>query len=200
MRLAENASTRRRRSPTKRDPVERDSLTHTHPKHDSPVGRHKAKMVKQKNHTARNKTVKEHANGIKRVPNFRYKALKHMDAALPEPEVLQKVAEGRAAQGRVRRRRGGGRGYKQLSVRNMSLGLRHRRDARENTPTYFRPSDDAQPLSTLGARLPSCNNFEAVCTCHRLVLHGRPDVHNDRIERRQDRARRQAFAVHIVDR
>ena len=37
-------------------------------------------MVKQKNHTARNKTVKEHANGIKRVPNFRYKALKHMDA------------------------------------------------------------------------------------------------------------------------
>ena len=54
--------------------------THTHPKHDSPVGRHNAKMVKQKNHTARNKTVKEHANGIKRVPNFRYKALKHMDA------------------------------------------------------------------------------------------------------------------------
>ncbi len=49
-------------------------------KHHSSVGRHNAKMVKQKNHTARNKTVKEHANGIKRVPNFRYKALKHMDA------------------------------------------------------------------------------------------------------------------------
>ena len=39
-------------------------------------------MVKQKNHTARNKTVKEHANGIKRVPNFRYKARKHIDAKL----------------------------------------------------------------------------------------------------------------------
>ena len=51
--------------------------THTRPKHNPFLG---AKMVKQKNHTARNKTVKEHANGIKRVPNFRYKALKHMDA------------------------------------------------------------------------------------------------------------------------
>lgn len=45
-----------------------------------PVPAQAATMVKQKNHTARNKTVKEHAKGIKRVPNFRYKALKHMDA------------------------------------------------------------------------------------------------------------------------
>ncbi|KAJ1460439.1 ribosomal L29e protein family-domain-containing protein, partial [Pelagophyceae sp. CCMP2097] len=36
-------------------------------------------MVKQKNHTARNKTVKDHANGIKKVPNFRYKSLKGVD-------------------------------------------------------------------------------------------------------------------------
>jgi len=36
-------------------------------------------MVKQKNHTARNKTVREHANGIRKVPNFRYKSLKGMD-------------------------------------------------------------------------------------------------------------------------
>jgi len=33
-------------------------------------------MVKQKNHTARNKTVKEHARGIRKVPNFRYKSMK----------------------------------------------------------------------------------------------------------------------------
>ena len=76
-----NGSTAAAATPlTTPDAAERDPLTHTHPKHDSPVGRHNAKMVKQKNHTARNKTVKEHANGIKRVPNFRYKALKHMDA------------------------------------------------------------------------------------------------------------------------
>ena len=79
--LAENGSPPAAAAPlTTPDAAERDPLTHTHPKHDSPVGRHNAKMVKQKNHTARNKTVKEHANGIKRVPNFRYKALKHMDA------------------------------------------------------------------------------------------------------------------------
>ena len=36
-------------------------------------------MVKQKNHTARNKTVKEHARGIKKVPNFRYRSLKGID-------------------------------------------------------------------------------------------------------------------------
>ena len=30
-------------------------------------------MVKQKNHTARNKTVREHAKGIRKVPNFRYR-------------------------------------------------------------------------------------------------------------------------------
>ena len=36
-------------------------------------------MVKQKNHTARNKTVREHAKGIRKVPNFRYKALRGMD-------------------------------------------------------------------------------------------------------------------------
>ncbi|KAJ8606903.1 hypothetical protein CTAYLR_008933, partial [Chrysophaeum taylorii] len=33
----------------------------------------------QKNHTARNKTVREHAKGIRKVPNFRYKPLKGMD-------------------------------------------------------------------------------------------------------------------------
>ena len=79
--LAENGSTAAAAVPlTTPDAVERDPHTHTHAKPNSPVGRHEAKMVKQKNHTARNKTVKEHANGIKRVPNFRYKALKHMDA------------------------------------------------------------------------------------------------------------------------
>lgn len=36
-------------------------------------------VAQQKNHTARNKTVREHANGIRKVPNFRYKSLKGMD-------------------------------------------------------------------------------------------------------------------------
>ena len=36
-------------------------------------------IAQQKNHTARNKTVREHANGIRKVPNFRYKSLKGMD-------------------------------------------------------------------------------------------------------------------------
>ena len=79
--LAENGSTAAAAHPKLPKRELPPQFSHIHVKNTiSSVGRHNAKMVKQKNHTARNKTVKEHANGIKRVPNFRYKALKHMDA------------------------------------------------------------------------------------------------------------------------
>ncbi|CAM9284064.1 unnamed protein product [Scytosiphon promiscuus] len=36
-------------------------------------------MVKQKHHTGRNATFKDHANGIKKAPNHKYKSMKGMD-------------------------------------------------------------------------------------------------------------------------
>ena len=36
-------------------------------------------LLQQKHHTGRNATLKDHANGIKKMPNFRFKSTKGMD-------------------------------------------------------------------------------------------------------------------------